>query len=384
MSLRQDERGLGGVDVPPAPHTGNAVAVVIEIDDPGLHQEVLDFVGRHPGVDVQAAAFDHDQRPVASVRVVCPIFAAHVEPHPRDEGITLMVAPELSVPVLRTAIRAGIRGTFLWPDEREDLLKTLVQSAAAMTKQAPSRGRVVAVAGARGGVGATFVAAHLTAAFAARGDRAALVDADPMHSDLTAALGVLPEHGARTIEDLLPVIEELSPDHLEDVLFRHPGGFSVLLGPDAPNPSIRPGICRGIVALLALAYDPVVVHLSRPGDPSARDVADVADTVALVASLDLLSVYGARRAFESLGLGVSTRSVFLVMNRPGRSPLGSKDVEQVLGMRPTLTIRPDPRVGRAQQRGRLLPPGTRGAARDVKRLAALVAPPLGNVTASGA
>ena len=48
------------------------------------------------------------------------------------------------------------------------------------------------------------------------------------------------------------------------------------------------------------------------------------------------------------------------------------DVERVLGVAPIASIRLDPAVPRAQERGELLGPRSGRAARDVERLASLV------------
>jgi pilus assembly protein CpaE len=231
------------------------------------------------------------------------------------------------------------------------------------------RGLVIAVAGARGGAGATFVASHLAAAFLARGRRPVLVDADPRHADLTAALGVTPDEGPRTVQDLVPVMAELSPEHVDDALYRHSRGFPVLLGPSEADPDVRPGLYRGVVALLSLDYDPVVLHLARAEDASARAITDLADSVVLVTPLDLLSLYGAKRTINALGLVDRLERCLVVVNRTSRSSLGPKDVQRVLGMAPAARIRPDGRVRRLQDRGRLLPARAGGAGRDVRRLA---------------
>ena len=381
MSDRRSETGeeIGGVALLTRP--SDPVNVLIAIRDPGLHQEVLDYLGRQSLLDIAGSVSDATMLESTSgngasdVQVVCPFVAARLGPHSGHDGqVRLVVTDDLFIADLRTAIRIGAREVFEWPSEREQLANALVGIRGTKALEGSARGRVIAVVGARGGAGVTFVATHLAAAYAARGEHAVLVDADPAHSDLTAALGVAPAGEARTIADLLPVIAELSPDHLEDVLFRHSRGFSVLLGPDVPDDAITPGVCRGAVALLALAYDPVVVHIARPADPSARDLVAMADAVVLVASLDLLSIYGARRAIEALGIDASSQTCLVVVNRAGRSPLGRKDVERVLGMRPAVCIRPDPRVPRAQERGRLLGPSARGAIKDVRRLAELIAP----------
>ncbi|HEX9236957.1 MAG TPA: hypothetical protein VF972_11825 [Actinomycetota bacterium] len=356
------------------PRVGKPVSVVIGIRQPGLRQEVLDFLGRDPRLDIAGSALPGGPAgplPLTDVQVLCPsAAAAFAPPQPGQPApTTLIVTQEVSVATLRTAIRVGAKAVFQWPEERDDLAHAAAGARSWTADRGPARGQVVAVAGARGGSGATFLATHLAAAFATGANRTVLVDADPIHSDVTAALGILPGDQVRTIADLLPVLPELSPDHLTDVLFQHPGGFSILLGPGEPDESVRPGVYRAAIALLALEYDPVIVHLARPGDPSARAIASMADVLLLVTALDLLSLFGARRVMAALGVDHGADRWIPVVNRAGRSPLGRADVERILGIRPRLSIRADSRVPRAQGRGALVPAGSRGAARDVRRVA---------------
>ena len=79
----------------------------------------------------------------------------------------------------------------------------------------------------------TFVATQLAAALADREVRCALVDLQAGFADLTTALGVGAEEHARTVADLLPVMDELTPAHVLNVLHRHHAGFAVLLAPSS-------------------------------------------------------------------------------------------------------------------------------------------------------
>ncbi|HJP65454.1 MAG TPA: hypothetical protein VKA30_04020, partial [Actinomycetota bacterium] len=140
-----------------------------------------------------------------------------------------------------------------------------------------------------------------------------------------------------------------------------------------PNEAVRPGLYRGAAALLALEYEAVILHVARTTEPSVRDVIALADGVVLVTTLDLMSIYGARRVMAAFAVEGASPSWFPVINRAARSTLTPKDVERALGLKPAARIRSDARVRRAQERGRLLPPKARGAGRDVRRLAALLA-----------
>jgi Flp pilus assembly CpaE family ATPase len=94
--------------------------------------------------------------------------------------------------------------------------------------------------------------------------------------------------------------------------------------------------------------------------------------VALVTTLDLFSLYGARRLLSAVDGPRRGRSR-VVINGTGRPELGRGDVERLLGVRPVAAIRFDAAVKRAQARGQLLHPKSRRAGRDVAKLAALLA-----------
>ena len=273
---------------------------------------------------------------------------------------------------LRTAIALGAVGAFRWPEERHALGDQLHHRRPSAPAPAASQGSVISVQGARGGAGTTFVACQLAATLSARGIPTVLVDAALAFSDVTAALGVSSEQGVRTISDLAPVVDEVSPEHLGKVLYQHPAGFGVLLGPldGTTVGAAEAALIRAAVSSLRTSHGAVVVHTSRCLDEATLEAIRSSDTVLLVTTLDLFSLYGAKRAIHRLGSSKSG-GVSVVVNNAVRSPVGVGDVERVLGVAPVARIRFDSAVPRAQQCGELLRPRSGRAARDVERLAAL-------------
>ncbi|MCI4354694.1 MAG: AAA family ATPase, partial [Thermoplasmata archaeon] len=216
--------------------------MAIGIRDLAFHQEVLDFLGRQPRIEVVSSstrAMEQGPRSSgganpdtrdADVMVVCPSVGGSLAGSERSGGtVVFVVAEEMTVPALRTAIELGAHGAFCWPEERADLARAIPLAGRSSDAASRTRGRVVAVLGARGGAGATFLASHLAAAFARSGLRSVLVDMDPDFGDVTAALGLVEEDGVNSIEDLLPVIDELGPDHVARALTSHEEGFDILL-----------------------------------------------------------------------------------------------------------------------------------------------------------
>jgi pilus assembly protein CpaE len=258
----------------------------------------------------------------------------------------------------------------VWPSDREDLVR-----AAAITKVAPiaqgRRARVVAVHGARGGVGATFVATHLVAAAARRGADSVLVDADHAYADVTAAIGA-PADGVHTMADLLPLVDELGAAHVVDALWSHPAGFRALLAPPAARAApVGAAELRRVVDVTSSCCDVLVLHLPRAIDEPVEAVLEHADTVVEVLCLDVLSFRAATRALERLQpLGLASRIGFVV-NRARRSEIAPSDVARVFGTSPLGVLPFDRGVERAQDHGRLMPARGR-MARTFDRLANVV------------
>jgi pilus assembly protein CpaE len=287
--------------------------------------------------------------------------------------VLIVVAEEMTVPVLREAIDARAAGVFAWPGERAELVDAIAAASHARATHSTQRGHVIAVCGARGGAGSTFVATNLAAVFSGRGLNVALVDLDMGYADVTVALGVGPEQDRRTLADLVAVTDELSPDHIEDALYRHARGFSALLAPADPSGSApTPGLCSAAVALLAGSNDVVVLHLPRSFDAVAKRGAQIGDQVVMVTTLELFSLYCARRGVITLGLDTDPDRCRLLVNRLGGQDLAKKDVDRVVGVRPFAEIRFDPAVRRSQGRGELLPARSRRAGKDLRRVADLL------------
>ena len=342
--------------------------VVLALEEPEVAEEVMHFLDRSGRARVVGTAADPRQL-VEAVRqlepdavVAAPALVGSLE---RLGGSALLaIDTAQSVSTLRRAIRAGASGFYLWPAEREELALAAARLRPSAQPAGAGRAPVLAVYGSRGGAGATFLATHLAAAFSRRGRSCVLVDLDAAFADATSAVGVPVDEPVRTMADLVPLAEELSPGHVEEVLWRHPDGFGVLLAP-GEGFAIRPELYRAAVAAVRRSCEVVVLHLPRGLDEIARTGLELADRVVVVLRLDVLSFRDAKRAIAAVG--VEDRCAF-VINRPARSEIAPRDVERVFGT-PPLAIIPSTRaVGAAQDRGRLLPARGR-VGRAVDRLA---------------
>jgi pilus assembly protein CpaE len=238
----------------------------------------------------------------------------------------------------------------VWPGEREQLIGA---TAATIRRIEPTSGRspVVAVHGGRGGVGATFVATHLAQAVARRGGLCILADTDLLFGDVATALGA-PQEDVHTFGDLLPLIGELAPKHLEETLWDHPEGIRVLLPPEPDEAlRVRGDDVRAVIDVAAALGYPVVVQAPRALGEVGLAAVESADRVLEVLALDVASFRCSTRVLDVIGRD----RVGFVVNRAGRSEIAPGDVRRVFGAEP-LAVLPFLRaVARAQDHGRLLP-----------------------------
>ena len=219
----------------------------------------------------------------------------------------VLLAREVGGDLLLAAMEAGARGVVGLPISYADAQTRL--SAAASWSQAVrqrradeedpdnaiSLGRIVAVAGAKGGCGATTVAAQL-ALVAARAERrtVCLVDLDLQAGDVATAFGMT---HARDLTHLVDVADELSRRHLAGVLFAHPSGVHVLPAPAEGEraETVTSGMSRKTLGVLRTMFDVVVVDCGSVAAESNLGAVEIADRVLVVSTPDVLSLRAAHR-----------------------------------------------------------------------------------------
>lgn len=343
--------------------------IVLALETQDVAEEVMHFLDRTGRARVVGTAVDGTQLADAvrqlepDAVVATPSLVGSREALNGSE--LLAVDTSQSVGTLRRAIRAGATGFYLWPAERDELAHAAARVRTALDHAQAERAPVVAVYGPRGGAGATFVATHLAAAYARRGRRCVLVDLDVMFADASAVLGVPMDETPRTVAELVALGDEVAPQHVQEVVWRHTLGFDVLLAPGDGFARVRGEDYRRAIGAARRMCDVVVLHVPRALDEIARVGLEEADRVLMVLGLDVLSFRDAKRAIEAVAL--QDRCGFVV-NRPTRSEIAPKDVERVFGHSPLAVIPSDRAVRSAQDRGRLLPARGR-VGRAVDRLA---------------
>lgn len=346
--------------------------VLLAIDEAAFQDELLHYLDRLPSVRV-VGAVDAEQRLPSAIRELGPDAVIAVPGLlPRAPHLTTMaVALKETTEGLRKAIRAGANAFFVWPEERQALAREVIRVRKDDAAAVSERGRVVAVLGARGGAGATFLATNLAGALGRAGTKTVLADLDTVFGDVAAALGIPPDSELPTIADLAHVSREVTDEHLDRVLHDSAAGFQVLLAPPEPleRGALEATSIRGVVEALRARFGAAILHLPRGLDDWVRRAIELADDVLLVVTPDVLGIRSAKRvadALRALGLGERLR---LVVNRAGRGEVVPEDAGRVLDLPFAGVLRSERSVERAQNRGQLIV-GRRGRlSRRIARLA---------------
>ena len=225
-------------------------------------QTVRDTVGLasvHEINESDVVLIDADIGPLSAVDV-----ARDLTSRSPDTALVLLVA-ELTAEVLERALFAGFRGVIGMPLGLEDV-SSKIEAAGLWSQRLRNRltessedrrGRMIVIAGAKGGVGTTTIATHLAleAQLANPERRVCLVDFDLQAGDVKTLLD-LTHH--RSVDDLIEVSGDVGARHLNDALYAHKSGLRILLPPPQGEheADITPDVARGILGSIRTPVRP--------------------------------------------------------------------------------------------------------------------------------
>ncbi|MCX6033034.1 MAG: AAA family ATPase [Chloroflexi bacterium] len=236
-------------------------------------------------------------------------------------------AQQENVQYLRQAMLAGARDVLSLPPLLDHLITSIQQAVLqergrrqprrARKEGAGDMGKVIVVTGAKGGSGASVIAANLGTMLAqAHADQTVvLFDLDFHYGDQRVLLDMEP---TASVLDLLPVIDELTPDAVGSAMITHKSGLRALLAPPELHQAdmVEPDMVRKMLVAMRAYYNWVVVD--APGDLSDYELSalDFADKVLIVCTPDVLSIRRTRSMLEVCqGLGLAPAQINLVLNR---------------------------------------------------------------------
>ncbi|WP_405586835.1 CpaE family protein [Streptomyces sp. NBC_01190] len=302
-----------------------SVRILAATGDPDAARALLGLLGQLPGVEPAPAVGDSTslldvlgRAAETSLDDLPEVVVLHdaIGPMPaldliRDValrfpavGVVLLTA-DPSPGMLAAAMNSGARGVIGLPLAYDDL-GARVEAAANWAvgvrrhlsgNRAPlpavAGGVLVAVAGAKGGVGTTVAAIQLALAAHASGRSTALVDLDLQGGDVASYLDV---QFRRSMADLAD-IADVSSRVLNDAMYVHESGPALLLAPadGERGEDVTDRSARLVLAALRQRYEVVVVDCGTQVTSANAVAVETADTAVLVTTPDVIAVRAAKR-----------------------------------------------------------------------------------------
>ncbi|WKX72294.1 P-loop NTPase [Streptomyces sp. XD-27] len=202
-------------------------------------------------------------------------------------------------------------------------------------------GHLLAVTGAKGGVGTTVTAVQLALAACAAGRTVALVDMDLQSGDVASYLDV---QFRRSIADLAQV-GDITPRVLQEAVFSHDTGLGLLLAPGdgERGEEVTDGAARQILGALRGRFEIVVVDCGTQITSAGAAVIETADTALLVTTPDVVAVRAAKRMvrlWDRLQIRKADQTVTVVNRHTRGAEIQPQLVARATGTRAARTAVP--------------------------------------------
>ena len=242
-------------------------------------------------------------------------------------------------------------------------------------------GRVIAVAGAKGGIGRTAIANNLAVSLADnQSGSVALIDFDLEFGDVALAMDLVPDF---SLVDLPSQMGRLDPLLLGQYMTLHRSGVRLLAAPMRPGQERRftARHAVGVLRLMRQMFDFVVADLPRGLGPIPAAVLGMADEVVFITEPQLAGIKNSRLALHVLRSWRSDgKGLRVVLNRNApRSQAVKTEVESALGMEISADFPFEKKLAQAWLAGKTLrevAPKSR-LMKAVEKLARQVAPSAG-------
>jgi pilus assembly protein CpaE len=256
---------------------------------------------------------------------------------PAPRPMLAVCGPQEDSQVILRAMKQGAR-EFFPPAPSREAVRELVDRLVLDGRPAAPAGRlapVLAVMGAKGGVGATVVACQLAAALQAMGSRTVVVDLNYPLGDVALHFDVRPTY---TLAHVVKQADDLDATYLRGLLQGHRSGVQILAAPERVEEAelVRGVHVERVISILREEFDFVVLDVSRSWNEASVRALDLASEILLITSLDVPTLNHARQHLDLLRrLGHSDAKIHPIANRYSRrDAVTDKEFAQFLGRAP--------------------------------------------------
>jgi len=233
----------------------------------------------------------------------------------------LVVSASQEGSLILQAMRNGAREFLSYPLQIDDFIAALdrIRSASQGGKGGGKArvSRVVAIAGASGGVGCTSLAINLACILAQNAkNTVAVIDLDIALGDADVWLDIIPDY---TIQDVAENISRLDYSLLKRSLTQHESGAFLLPRPVhmEDRAPITPDQFQRVIALLKATFTHLIIDTSKSYTPLDLAAIQISDMSLLVTQLDLPCLRNVVRLMQYLDERELTEKIRVVVNRIG-------------------------------------------------------------------
>ena len=342
--------------IPSEAGAGDPIRLLVLSDAQEVAQLLVEQLEQSAGISAEVASMDSGEalRAVGRVRPDVLLVSETLADPAMVVDVLDGIAPGVPVITILAAgdargaeacSLAGARVTLFKPIQREHLTDTVRRVHAREARRREQFGsangstsdgqeqtrrataRIIAVHGARGGVGTTTLACNLAAALrAATGARVALVDADVLNG---AAAVVCDVESQTSLCDVAPRADELDADLVSALLVEHSSGVRVLCAPEEwqSAEAVRGEDVQRVLVGLKPHFEYQVVDTASQITPATLAALDAADVILHVTTPDIAPLRSASRFLQlAARLWYPVDKVHVVLNRATSSGDFTPDV----------------------------------------------------------
>jgi pilus assembly protein CpaE len=336
------------------------VRCVVVSTDPAAVAACSAAVDGAVGIDIVAAV--SRSRVLAGTAPACDVLLvadapgapaagwAHEVARACPHAAVVLLTEDTDVETYRTALRAGVRAVVHLPMSSSALASGIADAVRTGAPEGGAKraaGVVSAVAGARGGVGASAVALALAA-----GARALLIDLTRSRAGLAFTLGSRSE---RSLADLAQAGDALAAG-IDTVAVEHPSGLRFVAGPTDPDvlDVLAPGWGSELVRELRAREPASVLDVGCLVAGASREAFAAADRTLVVVTPDRAALEAARALVLDAARWGARADAQIVVNRWSRhAEIGLRAISRLVDAPVAAVVRDNRRSMSGYANGRL-------------------------------
>lgn len=253
----------------------------------------------------------------------------------------VVVGPVNDVYLYRKLIDMGVSDYLVRPVTKDVLIQVIAKTL--IEKFGAPESRLIALVGAKGGVGTSTISEELARTMSTKlGEKTVIIDAAGGWSYLSVALGTEPLTNFNEIARLAVSTDDAA---FRRMIFSPSDKLSVLATGADPmlDDTIGPDTYETIINRLMITYPVVIVDLSGAAASIKRMVVSRAHETVVVSTPSLPSLRAARTLMHEIktSRGDSGDNVVLALNKVGQSPgveVSKSDIEKALNKKAGMVL----------------------------------------------